>query len=43
MILYLRKINCAPLGKPMRAVAFKGKRVIFFLTPLNFIIELIEE
>ena len=43
MILYLRKINCAPLGKPMHAVAFKGKRIIFFLTPLNFIIELIEE
>lgn len=41
-ILHLRKINCAPLSKPKYALAFKRK-VIFFLTPLNFIIEIIED
>ena len=40
-ISYMRKKNCAPITKPMFAKAFKRK-VIFFLTPLNFIIELIE-
>ena len=38
----MRKKNFAPLSKPMIAKAF-NKRVIFFLTPLNFIIELIEK
>ena len=38
----LRKIGCIPLDKPKPAVAFNGKKVIFFLTPLRFIIELIE-
>lgn len=41
-IIYMRKKNCAPITRPMLAKAFK-KKVIFFLTPLNFIIELIEE
>jgi len=41
-ITYMRKKNCAPITQPMLAKAFK-KKVIFFLTPLNFIIELIEE
>ena len=41
-ITYIRKKNCAPITQPMLAEAFK-KKVIFFLTPLNFIIELIEE
>lgn len=38
----LRKTGCIPLDKPKPAVAFNGKKVIFFLTPLRFIIELIE-
>ena len=41
-ITYFRKINCAPLTKPQFSLAFK-KKIIFFLTPLNFIIELIED
>ena len=41
-ILKLRKNNCAPLSKPKYAIAFK-KKIIFFLTPLNFIIEIIED
>ena len=41
-LIYMRKKNCAPITQPMLAKAFK-KKVIFFLTPLNFIIELIEE
>lgn len=32
-----------PLNEPTPAVAFGGKRVVFLMTPLNFIIELIEE
>jgi methylmalonyl-CoA/ethylmalonyl-CoA epimerase len=32
-----------PINRPTPAVAFGGKRVVFLLTPLNFIIELIEE
>lgn len=35
--------RCIPLGKPTNAVAFNNARVIFFLNPLGFIIELIED
>ncbi|HER26278.1 MAG TPA: glyoxalase [Rhodospirillales bacterium] len=38
----LRNEGAIPLGPPAPAVAFKGARVIFLLTPLGFIIELIE-
>jgi len=38
----LRQARCLPLGQPMPAVAFEGRRVVFFLTPLRFIVELIE-
>ena len=38
----LRTSGAIPLGVPARAVAFNGKRVVFLLTPLKFIIELIE-
>lgn len=41
-IIYLREKGFAPITKPMKAVAFNKKKVIFFLSPLNFIIELIE-
>ena len=38
----LRKEGLVPLGAPKKAKAFQGSRVIFFLSPLGFIIELIE-
>ena len=40
---YLRKINCAPITRPQPAKAFNNRKVIFFLTPLNFIIEIIQK
>lgn len=39
----LRKGGCVPLGIPQPALAFEGARVIFFLTPLKLIFELIED
>jgi len=38
----LRAEGAIPLSAPQPAVAFNSSRVIFFLTPLRFIIELIE-
>jgi methylmalonyl-CoA/ethylmalonyl-CoA epimerase len=38
----LRLTGAIPLGQPMPAKAFGGKLVVFFLTKLGFIIELIE-
>ena len=38
----LRKAGLVPLGAPKKAKAFQGSRVIFFLSPLGFIVELIE-
>jgi methylmalonyl-CoA/ethylmalonyl-CoA epimerase len=35
--------GCFPINRPTPAVAFGGKRVVFLLSPLNFIIELIDE
>lgn len=40
--LYRAK-RCAQLGPPSPAIAFGGRRVVFFLTPLNIIVELIED
>jgi methylmalonyl-CoA/ethylmalonyl-CoA epimerase len=42
-IAALRATGAVPLGVPHPAVAFAGARVIFFLTPLKFVVELIEE
>ena len=42
VILKLRSKGFAPLGRAQPALAFKNMRVCFFLTPLNFIIEVIE-
>lgn len=39
----LRRQGAAPLGRPQPAVAFGGARVMFYLTPLRFIIELIDQ
>ena len=41
-ILKYRELGCIPLGKPTPAVAFQGRKVIFFLSKLGIIIELIE-
>src|SRR5215469_3122137 len=38
----LRAQGALPMGSPKPAVAFGGARVMFLLTPLTFIIELIE-
>lgn len=40
--LMRNKKNFAPISEPTFAKAFKS-RVIFFLTPLNFIVEIIED
>ena len=42
-ILNLRNNGCIPLAPAKKAKAFNGSQVIFFLTPLGFIYELIEE
>jgi methylmalonyl-CoA/ethylmalonyl-CoA epimerase len=34
--------KCLPLGRPVRAVAFEGRRIVFLLTPHRDLIELIE-
>ena len=39
----LRAQGAFPLNEPTPAVAFGGKRVVFLMTALNFIIELVEE
>lgn len=38
----VRAQGCIPLGRPQPAVAFGGQRVMFFMSPQRFIIELIE-
>lgn len=39
----LRKKGCVPLVVAKPAIAFDGARVIFFLTPLRMILEIIEK
>jgi methylmalonyl-CoA/ethylmalonyl-CoA epimerase len=41
-IAELREAGAIPLGVPKRAKAFNGCKVVFFLTKLGFIFELIE-
>lgn len=38
-----RSLGSMPLGPPRPAVAFQGRRVVFLLTRLRMILELIEE
>ncbi len=38
----IRQLRCMPAGPAMPAVAYGGRRVQFFVSPLYFIIELIE-
>lgn len=37
-----RNLGCLPITLPQPAIAFNGAKTIFFLTPANIIIELIE-
>lgn len=37
-----KKKKCLQITNPIAAKAFNGKRVVFFITPLQYIIELIE-
>lgn len=39
----LRSVNCIPISKVFNAKAFKDSKVIFFLTSIGYIIELIEK
>lgn len=41
-IVELRRSGAIPLGLPKQAKAFDGRKVVFFLTKLGFIFELIE-
>jgi methylmalonyl-CoA/ethylmalonyl-CoA epimerase len=38
----LKKKKCLQITNPIAAKAFNGKKVVFFMTPLHYIIELIE-
>lgn len=39
----LRRMRCLPLGRPVPAVAFGGRRIVFLITPQRDLIELLEE
>jgi methylmalonyl-CoA/ethylmalonyl-CoA epimerase len=39
----LRRLACIPTGAPQPARAFAGRRVVFLLTPLRFVLELVED
>jgi len=41
-VTHLRHSGCMPLSSAKPAVAFGGKKVIFFLTPLKLIIEIVQ-
>jgi methylmalonyl-CoA/ethylmalonyl-CoA epimerase len=38
----MRGKGCLPLGKPVPAVAFDGRRIVFLMTPERDLIELLE-
>ena len=38
-----REKGCIPLGSPKTSIAFSGGRIMFFLSPIGIIVELIEE
>jgi methylmalonyl-CoA/ethylmalonyl-CoA epimerase len=40
---HLREQGCYPAGEPQPAVAYEGRRVQFWMSPLRFVIELIEK
>jgi methylmalonyl-CoA/ethylmalonyl-CoA epimerase len=39
---HMRRSGCAPTSEPKPAIAYGGKRIQFFVTPLRFVIELVE-
>jgi methylmalonyl-CoA/ethylmalonyl-CoA epimerase len=41
-IIRLRALGALPLAPPRPAIAFDGRRVVFLITPMRFILELIE-
>ncbi len=41
-LLRFRRRRCLPLGKPVEAAAFGGRRIVFLLTPQRDLIELLE-
>jgi len=40
---HLRAAGCYPAGDPLPALAYEGRRIQFFMSPLRFVIELIEK
>jgi methylmalonyl-CoA/ethylmalonyl-CoA epimerase len=38
----LRRMRCLPLGRPVPAAAFEGRRIVFMITPQRDLIELLE-
>jgi methylmalonyl-CoA/ethylmalonyl-CoA epimerase len=40
---HLRAAGCYPVGSPQPALAYDGRRIQFFMSPLRFVIELIEK
>jgi methylmalonyl-CoA/ethylmalonyl-CoA epimerase len=41
-VLRFRERSCLPLGKPVPATAFDGRRIVFLMTPQRDLIELVE-
>lgn len=39
---HMRSTGAAPTSEPKPAIAYGGKRIQFFVTPLRFVVELIE-
>ena len=42
-IKFLKSLGCVQITKPKKAKAFNGRHVVFFMSPLNHVIELIEK
>jgi methylmalonyl-CoA/ethylmalonyl-CoA epimerase len=40
---HLRSTGCLPTGDPLPALAYQGRRIQFWMSPLRFVIELIEK
>lgn len=42
-IKFLKSLGCIQITEPKKAKAFKGRKVVFFMSPLHHVIELIEK
>ena len=42
-IKFLKSLGCIQITQPKKAKAFKGRKVVFFMSPLHHVIELIEK